>query len=47
MNELVNEGEVVVDDSKTGELLSGEDIRIILMKGDVIRRQFGINTLLY
>ncbi len=36
LNGLVNEGEIVVDDSKTGELLSGEDIRIILMKGDVI-----------
>ncbi len=36
MSGLVNEGEIVVSDSKTGELFSGEDIRIILLKGDVI-----------
>ncbi len=36
LNELVNEGELVVDDSKTGELFYGEDIRLIFMEGDVI-----------
>ncbi len=33
---LDNEGELVISDSKTEELLSGEDIRIVLIKGDVI-----------
>ncbi len=36
MNELVNERELVISDSKTEELLSGEDISIVCMKGDVI-----------
>ena len=36
LNELVREGELVISDSKTEELLSGEDIRIVLIKGDVI-----------
>ncbi len=36
LNELVREGELVISDSKTQELLSGEDIRIVLIKGDVI-----------
>ncbi len=34
--ELVREGELVISGSKTEELLSGEDIRIVLIKGDVI-----------
>ncbi|MFQ5964962.1 MAG: hypothetical protein ACE5KZ_11855 [Candidatus Scalinduaceae bacterium] len=36
LNELVRGGELVISDSKTEELLSGEDIRIVCMKGDVI-----------
>ncbi len=36
LNELAREGELVISDSKTEELLSGEDIRIVVMKGDVI-----------
>ncbi len=36
LNELVREGELVISNSKTEELLSGEDIRIVLIKGDVI-----------
>ncbi len=36
LNELVREGELVISDSKTEELLSGDDIRIVLIKGDVI-----------
>ncbi len=36
LNELVREGELVISGSKTEELLSGEDIRIVVMKGDVI-----------
>jgi hypothetical protein len=36
LNELVREGELVISNSKMEELLSGEDIRIVLMKGDVI-----------
>ncbi len=36
LNELVREGKLVISDSKTEELLSGEDIRIVLIKGDVI-----------
>ncbi len=36
LNELAREGELVISDSKTEELLSGEDIRIVLIKGDVI-----------
>jgi hypothetical protein len=36
LNELVREGELVISNSKTQELLSGEDIRIVLIKGDVI-----------
>jgi hypothetical protein len=36
LNELVREGELVISGSKTEELLSGEDIRIVLIKGDVI-----------
>jgi hypothetical protein len=33
---LDNEGELVISGSKTEEVLSGEDIRIVLIKGDVI-----------
>ncbi len=36
LNELVREGELAVSNSKTAELFSGEDIRIVCMKGDVI-----------
>ncbi len=36
LNELVREGDLVISDSKAEELLSGEDIRIVCMKGDVI-----------
>ena len=36
LNELVRDGELVISGSKTEELLSGEDIRIVLIKGDVI-----------
>ncbi len=36
LNELVREGELVISDSKTEEVLSGEDIRIVFIKGDVI-----------
>ncbi len=36
LNELVREGELVISNSKTQELLSGEDIRIVHIKGDVI-----------
>jgi hypothetical protein len=36
LNELVREGELVISNSKTQELLSGEDIRIVLIKGNVI-----------
>ncbi len=36
LNELVRKGELVISDSKTEELLSGEDIRIVHIKGDVI-----------
>ena len=36
LNELVMERELVVFDLKTEELLSGEDIRIVCMKGDAI-----------
>ncbi len=36
LNELAREGELVISDFKTEELLSGEDIRIVLIKGDVI-----------
>ncbi len=36
LNELVREGELVISNSKTQELLSGEDIGIVLIKGDVI-----------
>ncbi len=36
LNELVREGELVISNSKTEELFSGEDIRIVCMKGDVI-----------
>jgi hypothetical protein len=36
LNELAREGELVISDSKTEELLSGEDITIVVMKGDVI-----------
>ncbi len=31
LNELVREGELVISDSKTEELLSGEDIRIVFI----------------
>ncbi len=36
LNELVRKGELAISNSKTEELLSGEDIRIVLIKGDVI-----------
>ncbi len=36
LNELAMERELVISDSKTEELLSGEDIRIVFIKGDVI-----------
>ncbi len=36
LNELAREGELVVSDLETEELLSGEDIRIVCMKGDII-----------
>ncbi len=36
LNGLVREGDLVISNSKTQELLSGEDIRIVLIKGDVI-----------
>ena len=36
LNELVREGELVISDSKKEELLSGEDIRIVFIEGDVI-----------
>ncbi len=36
LNNLVDEEELVISDFKTKELLSGEDIRIVCMKGDVI-----------
>ncbi len=36
LNELVRERELVISNSKTQELLSGEDIGIVLIKGDVI-----------
>ncbi len=37
LNELVMERELVVFDLETEELLSGEDIRIVCMKGDAIQ----------
>ncbi len=36
LNELAMERELVISDSKTEESLSGEDIRIVFIKGDVI-----------
>ncbi len=36
LNALAREGELVVSDPETEELLSGEDIRTVCMKGDVI-----------
>ena len=36
LNELVRKGELAVSDPETEELLSGEDIRIVCMKGEVI-----------
>ena len=36
LNELAREGELVISDCKTEESLSGEDIRIVFIKGDVI-----------
>ncbi len=36
LNNLIDEGELVVSNSETEELLSGEDIRTVCMKGDVI-----------
>lgn len=36
LNELVKKRELVVSDLETGESLSGKDIRIVCMKGDVI-----------
>ena len=36
LNALAREGELAVSNSKTEELFSGEDIRIVCMKGDVI-----------
>ena len=36
LNVLAREGELAVSNSKTEELFSGEDIRIVCMKGDVI-----------
>ncbi len=36
LNELVREGELVISNSKTQELLSGENIRTVFIKGDVI-----------
>ncbi len=36
LNNLVDEEELVVSNSKTQELFSGEDIRTVCMKGDVI-----------
>ncbi|MEE9604128.1 MAG: hypothetical protein V3V70_01030 [Candidatus Scalindua sp.] len=36
LNELVRKGELAISNSKTEELFSGEDIRIVCMKGDVI-----------
>lgn len=36
LNKLVRDGELVISNLKTEELFSGEDIRIVHMKGDVI-----------
>ncbi len=36
LNNLVDEEELVISDFKTKELFSGEDIRKVYMKGDVI-----------
>ncbi len=36
LNELAREGELVISGFKTEELLSGEDIRRVVMEGDVI-----------
>jgi hypothetical protein len=36
LNNLVDEEELVISDFKTKKLLSGEDIRKVCMKGDVI-----------
>ncbi len=36
LNELVREGELVISGFKTEELLSGEDIRRVVMEEDVI-----------
>ncbi len=36
LNGLVREGELVISNSKTQELLSGENIRTVFIKGDVI-----------
>ncbi len=36
LNALARTGKIPVSNSKTAELFSGEDIRIVCMKGDVI-----------